>query len=304
MWYLISGFFRSISNLFVLALILAAVYFSFTCWQVAIPIFLFLVYLVAIFLCRPIKHKGWFHGLWWLLQLSVMVAIVWGATIAEYYSEYSKAADSSDMLMSEANHRLMRMMLDEEDSLTVVQDRVLDEENGKQLFGGMEVGMSPYEVRSLVREKQEALGNFRIDKVWFQMPERYYYRRGLYGVSMGFMDFYEGEPHAAADTVVAFLKQKYGEPHLFGKNEEHFNAVWRFEHKYIVVKTHQVLHTKAHPYYVLLIYQPELLKRKLGWAMKRATEEPEEVTPVVVREEPMPEWKRKELENEALKNSL
>ena len=238
-------------HVIILLLILILICYLIANWQITLPIGLFLIYLCSI-AAREKNAKGkWrFHIFWWIFQLMVICGIVYGEKIVDFLDDF----------ITEYDHRYDPMVsrgitvIDYDSLHNVELSDSLEARDGKHIFGGLEVGMSPFNVFIHVK-RMGGMDDFNIGNVYFNYVRRHYYNNDLYGISMSFNDFND---YTRAETLLAFLKQKYGNPHLYTKDEYSYKSEWHLKYKHIVIES-----KGGHYSGNLYIYQPEMLAGKI-----------------------------------------
>ena len=289
-------------HVIILLLIIIAIIYLIIHWKISVPVILFLAYLSSIFArTNPIKNKFRFHALWWSFQLMLIGGIIYGEQVIDFMddilTEYSHDYDrlvSRGISTIENDDYKRNMMLNDS----------LEAKDGKHIFGGLEVGMSPFEAICHIRDNKE-IDNFHIGNIHFDWLRRSYYKNDLYGISM---DFRDDEKYTDADSLVCFLKQKYGEPHLYIKDESTFRAEWHFNYKHIAIDCISRLKEGT-----LYIYQPDMLANKIA---DEAQKEQERMNKILKEQKELEEKQRqeelrleeeqrqKEEKNRLLQNSL
>lgn len=238
-------------HVIILVLLLLLLYFLIVNWEISLSVLIFLTYLAVTFVRdNPIKNKWRFHSIWWFFQLTLILGIVYREDIVDFCWKWS-------MEDSPWNDELLDSRMNDASFVQYLTDDIdMDAPQNDVVIGGLRFGMSPFMVVRILDASKE-LNYFDIGSVNFHDTERYYYDDKLYGVTMGFYNPSDSEA-SNADSVVRFLSQKYGEAHVFLKNDSIFKAEWLFNLKHIVVEK---LVSDNHG--ILSIYHPEMLRRKI-----------------------------------------
>lgn len=213
--------------------------------------------------------------------------------ITEYDQRYDEIVSKNRMT---SNDSYKKPNIELNDSLAKV--------DGNHLFGGLKVGMSPFEVVCHIR-KMGGLDVFHVGNVYFNWCRRNYFENELYGISMSFGDI---DNYAYADSLVCFLKQKYGNPHLYVKKEAYFSAKWCFNYKHIAVDSKGRLLGG-----VLYIYHPVIMANKMAVEVQKEREYMDKLLKEKQKREDeekqeklklMEELREKEEKNSRLQNGL
>lgn len=248
MHYLLSLFAGALNGLWIIFVLVIIVLLIIN-WKIALPILLFLIYLFSA-LMRQSKTGRWrFHIIWWVVQLMLITSIIYGKQIITFadklITEYSNNYDTIYSINE----------VDYTDPHIVALSDSLQAADGRHLFAGLEVGMTPLSTVCHLWPLDE-LNDFHINGVHFFDFDRYYYKNRLYAIGL---EYNETEDYSKSDTLVHFLTQKYGPPHLDIRNDSTYNVQWNFIHKNIIVQPHRLSRIlKSWSNAILYIGHPQL----------------------------------------------
>lgn len=284
-----------------LLLIIILIYLAIVHWYITVPLLLFLVYLGYIYIPqKPKKHPVRFHTLWWIFMLCVVTLICNRENIHDFYrmmnSETRTYQDREDPLVEHAIAQSDGMLTGIGTQASPSQD----------LYGGLTIGMSPFQVTWRLTLHPELDSDFTIDNVRLFPPNRHYFDNRLYGISFGISN--DTCKISNARTVVRFLSKKYGEPHHCTSTDTLYQALWQFTDKHILVKCLPNEYTNT-----LYLFHPIPLLQKIEAVhQKELDEEAEEkqreaeIAAIIAERERLKEeqQRQKELLNQKLQESL
>ena len=231
-----------------LFILLVIIILAFIHWYISIPILAFLSYLGNLILCTPQQLRSPIrHILWWLFLILLVGGMYHREDIDRfYYNVKSEYWEFSDPIFDHC--------LTHKEDLTLLDATSIP--HPEELYGGLEVGMSPMRAAYHLMRHEELLHDLKLDSIELYNLKRHYSDNNLYGIS--FTIAHNGSSENLCQDAILFFSKKYGAPHHAEKTEHHHIAQWKFAEKHIVIiKPHNSYHGD------LFIYNPALLQQKI-----------------------------------------
>lgn len=288
-------------HVLVLLLILFLIYLVIIHWYISVPLVIILTYLGYTYIPqKPKKNPVRFHTLWWIFMLTVVTLICYRDDIQTFH--YKMRLETNDYWDRE--DPLVEYAIAQPDGILTGSNTQASP--SQELYGGLTIGMSPFQVTWHFTQHPELDTTFTIHNIKLYSPNRYYFDNRLYGLSFSICN--DICKISNARTVAQFLSKKYGEPHICTSSDTLYQALWQFTDKYILVKCLPNDYTGS-----LYLFHPTMLLQKIeAIHQKELAKEAEEKQRKAEQEAQEAEWQRhweeqlrqKELLNQKLQESL
>ena len=222
--------------------------YAFVYWYITIPILAIFGYMCNLAMCTPQQLRSPIrHILWWLFIILLTGAMYHRETIGIFFSKTTfEYRDWSDKILEHS--------LSNKEDLAPLDTTFIPQP--EELYGGLQVGMSPVHAVYHLMRNEELLDDLKLDSIELSGVRRHYSDNRLYGIS--FIIRHDQSSVNLCHNSIQFLSNKYGAPHHTEKTDKHHIAQWKFAAKHIVIfKAHDSYHGN------LFIYNPSLLQEKI-----------------------------------------
>lgn len=233
-----------------LLILIIIIYLAFVHWYISIPILAFLGYICNLAMCTPQQRRSPIrHILWWLFIIPVTVGMYHHKPIERFFIktkfEYSQWTDP-----------IFDHCLNNKENLAPLDTSSIFQPN--ELYGGLEVGMSPIHAVYHFTFHEDLLHPLQLDSIELSDMSRHYSDNRLYGIRFRIAPSRNCSSENLYHEATQFFSNKYGSPHHSEKTDHHHIAQWKFTEKHIVIiKPHKSFSGD------LFIYNPALLQQKI-----------------------------------------
>lgn len=236
-------------HVIIFLLILIFIVYAFQHWYISLPILAFLGYLSNLIICTPQQRRNPIrHLLWWVFLILFTGCMYHRDDISRFavITEFEYSEWSEDLVLKTA----------------IENDKFLDFHStssslsSNELFGGLQIGMSPLRTSWHIARHEEILDAVYLDSISLTSLRRYYSNKKLYAISFDIDSDYGSKDCFV--KAIHFFSNKYGAPH-HTKNTDKFDiAQWNFAEKHIVINCVPNSYKGT-----LYIYNPDLLQQKI-----------------------------------------